>query len=114
MTQDFRIEKDSLGEVKVPNDKYWAAQTERSLENFRIGIEKMPAEITRAFALLKRACAEVNAAEPLGLVGETASGGLLNVDRALRGLVAASDVADFLGGSMLCQCHATRIDLINR
>lgn len=62
VTQDFRIEKDSLGEVKVPNDKYWAAQTERSLENFRIGIEKMPTEITRAFALLKRACAEVNSA----------------------------------------------------
>ncbi|MDO5532614.1 lyase family protein, partial [Sutterella sp.] len=56
----FRIEKDSMGEVKVPNDKYWGAQTERSYENFRIGIEKMPAEIVRAFALLKGACAQAN------------------------------------------------------
>ena len=38
----FRIEKDSMGEVKVPNEKYWGAQTERSYENFKIGIEKMP------------------------------------------------------------------------
>ena len=49
----FRIEKDSMGEVKVPNEKYWGAQTERSFENFKIGIEKMPVEIVRAFALLK-------------------------------------------------------------
>ncbi len=57
---EFRIEKDSMGEVKVPNDKYWGAQTERSYENFRIGIEKMPKEIVHAFALLKRSCAKVN------------------------------------------------------
>ena len=49
----FRIEKDSMGEVKVPNEKYWGAQTERSYENFKIGIEKMPVQIVRAFALLK-------------------------------------------------------------
>ncbi len=54
----FRIEKDSMGEVKVPNEKYWGAQTERSYENFKIGIEKMPVQIVRAFALLKGACAE--------------------------------------------------------
>ena len=53
----FRIEKDSMGEVKVPNEKYWGAQTERSYENFKIGIEKMPVQIVRAFALLKGACA---------------------------------------------------------
>ncbi|WP_295476963.1 class II fumarate hydratase [uncultured Sutterella sp.] len=58
----FRIEKDSMGEVKVPNDKYWGAQTERSYENFKIGIEKMPVEIVRAFALLKGACAQANQA----------------------------------------------------
>ncbi len=46
----FRIEKDSMGEVKVPNEKYWGAQTERSYENFKIGIEKMPVQIVRAFA----------------------------------------------------------------
>ena len=58
----FRIEKDSMGEVKVPNEKYWGAQTERSYENFKIGIEKMPVQIVRAFALLKGACAEANRA----------------------------------------------------
>ena len=45
---DFRIEHDSIGEVKVDNSKYWAAQTQRSYQNFKIGTEKMPAEITPA------------------------------------------------------------------
>lgn len=57
---DDRIEKDTMGEIKVPNDKYWAAQTQRSLENFPIGIEKMPKEIIKAFAYLKKSCAIVN------------------------------------------------------
>ena len=56
----YRIEKDSMGEIKVPDEKYWGAQTQRSYENFRIGVEKIPAEITRAFALLKQACAVAN------------------------------------------------------
>jgi len=56
----YRIEKDTMGEIKVPNDKYWAAQTQRSLENFPIGDEKMPKEIIKAFAYLKKACAIVN------------------------------------------------------
>ncbi len=56
----FRIEKDSMGEIQVPDEKYWGAQTERSYENFKIGVEKMPAEITRAFAMLKQACAIAN------------------------------------------------------
>ncbi len=56
----YRTEHDSLGPVQVPADKYWGAQTQRSLENFRIGREKMPAEIIRAFALLKKAAAIVN------------------------------------------------------
>ena len=50
-----------MGEVKVPADKYWGAQTERSLENFPIGIEKMPTEVIHAFGAMKRAAAEVNA-----------------------------------------------------
>lgn len=58
---DYRIEKDTLGEVKVPADKLWAAQTQRSLENFRIGTERMPLEIVRAFAILKKSAAIVNA-----------------------------------------------------
>jgi len=59
---EFRIEHDSMGEVKVPADKYWAAQTERSHENFRIGvgIETMPREITQAFGYLKKAAAAAN------------------------------------------------------
>ncbi len=56
----YRIEKDTMGEIKVPNDKYWGAQTERSLENFRIGEEKMPKELIRAFVQLKRSLAVVN------------------------------------------------------
>ena len=56
----YRIEKDTLGEVRVPDDHYWGAQTERSFENFRIGTETMPKEIIEAFALLKQACAEAN------------------------------------------------------
>jgi fumarate hydratase class II len=57
---DTRIEKDTMGEIDVPNDKYWAAQTQRSLENFQIGIEKMPKEIITAFAFLKKAAAISN------------------------------------------------------
>lgn len=57
---DYRIEKDTLGEVKVPADKLWAAQTQRSSENFRIGTETMPKEIIRAFAILKKSAAIVN------------------------------------------------------
>lgn len=56
----YRMEKDSMGEMRVDDSKYWAAQTQRSLENFNIGTEKMPAEIIEAFAHLKSACAEAN------------------------------------------------------
>ena len=57
---EYRIEKDTMGEVKVPADKYWGAQTERSHENFRIGGEIMPREITHAFGILKKAAAIAN------------------------------------------------------
>ncbi|EES89433.1 class II fumarate hydratase [Helicobacter canadensis] len=57
---DYRIEHDTMGEVKVPNDKYWGAQTQRSFENFKIGIEKMPKELICAFANLKKSLAIVN------------------------------------------------------
>ena len=56
----YRIEKDSMGSIRVPADRYWGAQTERSLENFRIGTEKMPDEIIKAFAILKKASALAN------------------------------------------------------
>ncbi len=54
---DYRIEKDTMGEVKVPTDKYWAAQTQRSIQNFDIGNEKMPLEVVYGFANLKKAWA---------------------------------------------------------
>ena len=59
---DYRIEKDTMGEVKVPADKYWAAQTQRSKQNFKIGGENMhmPKEIIEAFAYLKKAAALTN------------------------------------------------------
>ena len=63
---DYRIEKDSMGELKVPSDKYWGAQTQRSFQNFKIGIEKMPEEIISSFAIIKKACAITN--NSLGLL----------------------------------------------
>ncbi len=57
---DYRIEKDSLGEVLVPAENLWGAQTERSRQNFKIGTEKMPPQIISAFAVLKSACAKAN------------------------------------------------------
>ena len=58
---EYRTEKDSMGEVRVPEDRYWGAQTQRSLENFRIGEDLMPVGIIRAFAIVKKACARANA-----------------------------------------------------
>ena len=58
---DYRIEHDTMGEVKVPADKFWGAQTERSRNNFKIGEEgSMPKEIIEAFAILKKAAAFAN------------------------------------------------------
>lgn len=57
---EFRIEQDTLGEMKVPADKYWGAQTQRSVENFPIGTETMPIEMIYAFAHLKKAAAIAN------------------------------------------------------
>lgn len=57
---EYKIEHDSLGEVKVPKDRYWGAQTQRSLENFPVGTEKIPLEVIRAFAILKKSAAFAN------------------------------------------------------
>ena len=65
---EYRIEHDTMGEIAVPADRYWGAQTERSYENFRIGTEKMPEEIIRGFAYLKKACARAN--RSLGKLGD--------------------------------------------
>ncbi len=57
---EYRIEKDTMGEIKVPVEKYWGAQTQRSLENFTIGGHRMPTEVIKAFAILKKAAAITN------------------------------------------------------
>lgn len=57
----YRIEKDTLGDVQVPADRYWGAQTQRSIQNFPIGGHRMPIEVVRAFAILKKAAAITNA-----------------------------------------------------
>ncbi len=70
---NYRIEHDSMGEVKVPSDRYWGAQTERSRNNFKIGAghEEMPGEIIRAFGILKKAAALANRAlRPTGMTEE--------------------------------------------
>lgn len=73
-----RQEKDSIGYVDVPADRYWGAQTQRSSENFKIGGQRMPIEIVRAFAILKKAAARTNAAlgvlpqEKAELIGQVA------------------------------------------
>ena len=56
----WRVETDTMGEVRVPADKLWGAQTQRSLQNFRIGGEKMPVAIVRSLAIVKYAAATVN------------------------------------------------------
>jgi fumarate hydratase, class II len=59
-TPQTRIESDSMGEIAVPADRYWGAQTQRSLQNFKIGSERMPVPLVRALALVKQAAAETN------------------------------------------------------
>ncbi|MFT4522172.1 MAG: fumarate hydratase class II [Bacteroidia bacterium] len=58
---NYRIEKDSLGDVNVPANRYWGAQTQRSFENFKIGSQRMPIELIHAFAVLKKCAAATNA-----------------------------------------------------
>ncbi|MBN2348516.1 MAG: class II fumarate hydratase, partial [Bacteroidales bacterium] len=65
---EYRIEKDTMGEVNVPAEKYWGAQTQRSKDNFKIGDQQMPIEIVRAFAYLKKAAAHTN--HQLGVLPE--------------------------------------------
>ena len=88
---NYRIEHDSMGEVKVPADKYWGAQTERSHENFEIGvgIETMPSEIIHAFGILKKAAARANAAlKPEKMTAEKLSVIESACDRVIGGELA--------------------------
>lgn len=65
---EYRIEHDTMGKVRVPADRYWGAQTQRSYENFKIGTQRMPEEIIHAFGILKKAAAQANLA--LGALDE--------------------------------------------
>jgi fumarate hydratase, class II len=78
-----RIETDTMGKIEVPADRYWGAQTQRSLRHFRIGGDRFPREMIRAFGILKKACAEVN--RDLGLLPE---------DKARAILQAADEVIE--------------------
>ncbi|PYZ98337.1 fumarate hydratase, class II [Alteribacter lacisalsi] len=79
---DYRIEKDTLGEMKVPADKWWGAQTQRSLQNFKIGTEKMPSEVVSAFTVLKEACAKAN--NRLGKLSDDKTKAITSVCRMIR------------------------------
>src|SRR5438067_2703920 len=78
-----RIETDTFGPIEVAADRYWGAQTQRSLQNFRIGEERMPCPLIRALGLVKRASAEVNQ-----------SLGLFDRKRARAIVAAAQEVID--------------------
>ncbi|MCB1343144.1 MAG: class II fumarate hydratase, partial [Pseudooceanicola sp.] len=78
-----RTETDSFGPLEVPADKYWGAQTQRSIMNFPIGWEKQPVAIVRALGVIKRACAEINLAK--GKLEETTGKAMIE---------AASEVID--------------------
>ncbi len=62
MAHETRMESDSMGEIAVPADRYWGAQTQRSLKNFKIGGETMPPQLIKAFGVLKLAAARSNMA----------------------------------------------------
>ena len=82
--QKFRIESDTMGEINVPTDKYWGAQSERSLENFKIGIEKMPKALITALAQQKKAAALAN--QDIGKLDATIADAISKaVDRILAG-----------------------------
>lgn len=81
---EFRIEKDTLGEIQVPGDRYWGAQTQRSLQNFNIGTEKMPIEAVRALALLKKCAAISN--QKLGKMDEQKANAIVkSAEEVIRG-----------------------------
>ena len=79
---DYRIEKDTMGEIRVPANKYWGAQTQRSFENFKIGHKEMPHEIISAFSVLKEAAALAN--KKLGILDETRAEVIVKVCREIR------------------------------
>jgi fumarate hydratase class II len=87
---EYRIEKDSMGEIKVPADKLWGAQTQRSFENFQIGTEKIPGELVTVFGVLKKAAALVN--QELGLLDDVRADAII---RACDDLLADKLAGNF-------------------
>lgn len=86
---EYRLEKDSLGEVRVPADKLWGAQTQRSFENFRIGTEQIPPEMVEVFGMLKRAAAVVN--KDLGVLESSKADAIIAAcDELLAGKLAGN------------------------
>jgi fumarate hydratase class II len=81
--QQFRVEKDSMGEINVPADRYWGAQTQRSLEHFKIGGDRFPREMIRALGILKKCAAMTNTEL-----------GLLPQDKSKHIIAAANEVID--------------------
>ncbi len=71
MSQDFRVEKDTMGDIKVPAHALWGAQTQRSTENFKIGGDRFPREMIKAFGVLKKCAAMTNT--ELGLLDKKKS-----------------------------------------
>jgi fumarate hydratase class II len=82
MTRDIRIEADTMGEIEVPADRYWGAQTQRSLENFPIGDERMPLSMVRALGIQKQAAARANLA--LGQLEDEIAG---TIDQAAQEII---------------------------
>ena len=76
MQKKFRLETDSFGELEVPADRYWGAQTQRSLHNFKIGFERLPTPLIRALGIVKQCAAKVNMAQ--GLVDERLGDAIVN------------------------------------
>ena len=77
MSDKYRIEHDSMGELKVPEDALWGAQTQRAVENFPISSLRIPRGLIRALGLIKQAAAEVNA--DLGLLDQSVSDAIVAV-----------------------------------
>ena len=88
---DVRVEKDSMGEVSVPADKLWGAQTQRSLEHFSIGTDLMPREMIAAYAILKKGAANANHADE-GLDSERHESIVSVCDEILAGLASVDAV----------------------
>ncbi len=96
-----RLESDSMGEIAVPADRYWGAQTQRSLENFRIGGERLPPALVRALGIQKRAAARANHAL-----------GLLDDETGARLLVARRDAVLLQGLGMELDRRDRRLEIV--